>query len=77
MYPTLASNGDYTSIVADRHYERIQGLISDARAKGAEVIEINPEGEELSNQRKVPPTVVLNVTDDMKIMQEEIFGPVW
>ena len=76
MYPTLASNPDYTSIVADRHYERINGLLDDAREKGARLIEINPAGEEVSNQRKIAPTLVYDVNDDMKIMQEEIFGPV-
>ncbi len=76
MYPTLEANPDYTSIVADRHYERINGLIEDAVAKGARVQEINPAGEDLGNQRKIAPTLVFNVNDDMKIMQEEIFGPV-
>ncbi len=76
MYPTLAANPDYTSIVADRHYERINNLLEDAKAKGARVQEINPAGEELGNQRKIAPTLVFDVTDDMAIMQEEIFGPV-
>lgn len=78
MYPTIKDNPDYTAIVAQRHYERIQGYLDDARAKGAEVVEINPAGENFTQQehRKIPPTLVLNPTDDMKIMQEEIFGPV-
>lgn len=76
MYPTLADNPDYTSIVADRHYARIQALIEDARNKGARVIEINPAGETVSNQRKIPPTLLLDVNDDMDVMEQEIFGPV-
>jgi coniferyl-aldehyde dehydrogenase len=76
MYPTLAANPDYTSIVADRHYERINNLLEDAKAKGARVQEINPANEELGNQRKIAPTLVFDVTEDMAIMQEEIFGPV-
>ena len=76
MYPTLAANPDFTSIVADRHFERINGLIDDARAKGARVEQINPGAENLGNQRKIAPTLIFDVTDDMKVMQEEIFGPV-
>ncbi|NQV21797.1 MAG: coniferyl aldehyde dehydrogenase [Rhodospirillales bacterium] len=76
MYPTLADNPDYTSIVADRHYARIQALIEDAKNKGARVIEVNPAGETVSNQRKIPPTLLLDVTDDMDVMEQEIFGPV-
>jgi coniferyl-aldehyde dehydrogenase len=78
MFPTLKDNPDYTAVVAQRHYDRIMSYLDDARAKGAEIIEINPANEDLSQQehRKIAPTLVLNPTDDMKIMQEEIFGPV-
>ncbi|HEX4197821.1 MAG TPA: coniferyl aldehyde dehydrogenase [Caulobacteraceae bacterium] len=78
MFPTIKDNPDYTAVIADRHYERIRGYIDDARAKGAQVVEINPAGEDFSQQqhRKIPPTLILNPTDDMAVMQEEIFGPV-
>ena len=78
MFPTLKDNPDYTSIVAQRHYERITGYIDDARAKGARIVELKPEGEDFTQQehRKIAPTLILNPTDDMKVMQEEIFGPV-
>ena len=78
MFPTIKDNPDYTAIIAQRHYDRITGYIEDARAKGARVIELKPEGEDLSQQphRKIAPTLILEPTDDMKVMQEEIFGPV-
>ncbi|HZL00739.1 MAG TPA: coniferyl aldehyde dehydrogenase [Caulobacteraceae bacterium] len=78
MFPTIRDNNDYTAIIADRHYDRIRGHIDDARAKGAEVIEINPAGEDFSQQehRKIPPTLILGATDEMTVMREEIFGPV-
>jgi coniferyl-aldehyde dehydrogenase len=78
MYPTLLENDDYASIVSDRNFERLQGLVEDARDKGAEVIEVNPGNEDFgnANQRKMPLTILKNVNDDMSAMQEEIFGPV-
>jgi coniferyl-aldehyde dehydrogenase len=78
MYPRVLDNDDYASIVSDRHFERLQGLVEDAKAKGAEVIEVNPAGEDFANanQRKMPLTVLRGVNDDMTVMQEEIFGPV-
>ncbi len=78
MYPTLLENDDYASIVSDRHFERLQGMVEDARDKGAEVIEVNPGNEDFSNanQRKMPLTILKNVTEEMTAMQEEIFGPV-
>ncbi len=77
MYKTLKDNPDYTSVVNLRHYERLQGYLEDAKSKGAEVVEINPANEDFSQQpyHKIPPTLVLNPSDDMKIMQDEIFGP--
>ena len=78
MYPTIKDNPDYTSIVNQRHYDRVRGLINDAKEKGAEIVEINPAGEDFSQQehRKIPPTLILNATDEMSVMQEEIFAPV-
>lgn len=78
MYPTLLGNPDYTAIINDRHHQRLTDWIEDARAKGARVEVVNPTGEDFaaSNSRKMPLTIVRDVTDDMTLMQEEIFGPV-
>ena len=79
MYPTgLKDNDDYTSIINQRHYDRLMGYIEDARDKGAKVVEINPAGEDFTQQphHKIPPHLVLNPTDEMSVMQDEIFGPI-
>lgn len=78
MYPSLLDNPDYTAIVNDRHYERLTRWIDDARARGAEVIAVNPANEDFatSNARKLPLHIIRNPTDEMTVMQEEIFGPV-
>ena len=79
MFPSgLKDNDDYTSIVNQRHYDRIMGYLEDARAKGAEVIEINPTGDNFSQQphHKIAPHIIVDPTDDMTVMQDEIFGPI-
>jgi coniferyl-aldehyde dehydrogenase len=78
MYPTIRDNPDYTAVISDRHYARLQELVRDAKEKGGEIITINPANEDLSQQphRRMAPTLVLNPTDDMKVMQDEIFGPI-
>ena len=77
LYPSVAANPDYTSIVNDRHFARLQGLLEDARAKGARIVTINPAGETLDPaMRKQAPVLVLGATPEMKLMQEEIFGPI-
>jgi len=78
MFPTIKDNPDYTAIVSQRHYERITGYVEDARAKGAEIIELKPDGEDLAQQehRRIAPTLIIEPTDDMTVMKEEIFGSV-
>jgi coniferyl-aldehyde dehydrogenase len=76
MYPSMLNNPDYTSVINDKQYKRVQGYLDDARAQGATVIEINPANESFANTRKMPLTVVTGVTPSMQIMQNEIFAPV-
>lgn len=76
MYPTFADNDDYTSIIADAHYARLQDLLEDAENKGAKIQTAGDDNkQQLAKERRVPLTVVTDTTPDMKIMQEEIFGP--
>ena len=76
LYPKGPASPDYTSIVSARHYTRLRGLLDDARAKGARVIETGLLPEQARGlAHTLAPTLVLDVRDDMRIMQEEIFGP--
>ncbi|HZU82538.1 MAG TPA: aldehyde dehydrogenase family protein, partial [Polyangiaceae bacterium] len=76
MYPTLRDNPDYTSIITDAHLARLRRLVDDAKEKGARVVEVNPAAESLQGTRKLPPTLVLDVDEEMLVSQEEIFGPI-
>ncbi|MDX1383191.1 MAG: aldehyde dehydrogenase family protein, partial [Thermoanaerobaculia bacterium] len=78
MFDGLRDNPDYTAVVNDRHAERLASWLEDARAAGAETVEINPRGESFDDPevRKVPPTLVLDAPDDCRVMTEEIFGPI-
>jgi coniferyl-aldehyde dehydrogenase len=77
MFGTDPDNKDYTSIVSERHYARLEGLVTDAAAKGARIMQVTRPGDPAwKSKRKFPPTVVVGATPDMTLMQEEIFGPV-
>lgn len=76
MYGTDPGNPDYTSIVSDRHYARLEGLVADAAAKGARIMQAAKSDDPAwKSKRKFPPTILVGATPDMAIMQEEIFGP--
>jgi len=78
MYPTLLDNPDYTSVVNERHFQRINGYVDEARERGVEVVEINPANENFGQQsaHKIAPTFLIDPPEDSAVMQEEIFGPV-
>ncbi len=80
LYPTVLNNPDYTSVINERHYQRVSRLINDAKEKGGDVRVINPAKEDFSQQapgmHKIPMTLIINPSADMLVMQEEIFGPV-
>jgi coniferyl-aldehyde dehydrogenase len=75
LYPNIESNPDYSWVVNERHFARLSGLVEDAKAKGARAIELGTRQAGNSASRQFPPTLLLDVTDDMAVMQEEIFGP--
>ena len=75
-YGNVAENDDYTHIVCEPHYQRHKDLVADAQEKGATIISAcGGESVPDDSRRMFPPTLILNPTDDMRVMQEEIFGP--
>ncbi|NVB42595.1 coniferyl aldehyde dehydrogenase [Pseudenhygromyxa sp. WMMC2535] len=78
MYPSIHDNPDFCSLINARHRERLRGLVDDARDKGAELTVVNPGGETLDQpgSNKMALHLLREVTSDMRVMQEEIFGPV-
>jgi coniferyl-aldehyde dehydrogenase len=76
QFPDASTDDAYTSIVSDRHYERLTAMIDEARDGGAEILQASHDAQAAQAARKVPPTVVLNPPADSKLMTEEIFGPI-
>ncbi|MCF6780235.1 coniferyl aldehyde dehydrogenase [Stutzerimonas stutzeri] len=71
FYPQLADNPDYTSIINPRQHARLQDYLDDAQAKGARLLPLFEQGQ----ARRMPHHLLLNVSDEMRVMQDEIFGP--
>lgn len=75
MFPTINGNADYTSIINARSHQRLQDWLKDAAEKGAKVEKV---GDETINDGtfRMPMHIVTRVTDEMAIMQKELFGPI-
>ncbi len=74
-YPEIKTK-DYTCIIDKKAFKRLLETLEDAKQKNAEVINLLP-GEEYNQEiQKISPMIVKNVTADMTIMQDEIFGPI-
>jgi coniferyl-aldehyde dehydrogenase len=78
MYPKILDNPQYTSVINERHYQRLNGYLSEATERGQKIIPINPAGEDFSAQKgtlKIPPTLIPEPAEDLKMMHDELFGP--
>ncbi|QPF75294.1 coniferyl aldehyde dehydrogenase [Roseateles sp. DAIF2] len=73
LYPRIAGNPDYTAIATPRHHARLRGLLDDARARGATLLSAHDEPPPAD--RRLLPTLLLDVNEQMAVMREEIFGP--
>jgi coniferyl-aldehyde dehydrogenase len=74
-FPDL-NGGDYTSIIDDRSFARLTATLQDARAKGAQVIDLAEGQSPKAELRKFPPHIVVNPSEDSEAMRREIFGPI-
>ena len=76
MWPDVADNPDYTAIVSEKHHGRLTEMVEEARNAGATVLQAPFDTAKAGNTRVFPPTVVVDPPLDIKLMTEEIFGPV-
>jgi coniferyl-aldehyde dehydrogenase len=74
-YPAHLGHPDTTGIINDSHYQRIVGYIQQATERGVRVIGLNNEVAD-SVSRQVPMTLIVNPSEDLGCMNEEVFGPV-
>ena len=75
LYPEIDTTPDYTSIISDRHFARLKALVEEARDAGAKIVEVGSSNA-LYPQRKMPLTIVVEPPANIRLMKEEIFGPV-
>lgn len=75
FYPDITKNEQYSQIINDEHFDRLEDLLKDAQEQGAKIVELSPQ-KSSKGTKLMTPKLVFNVTENMQIMQEEIFGPI-
>ena len=77
LFPTIAGNPDYAAIISPQHHERLQALLAQAEEGGARLQVLNPGGSSAADTaRQMAPVLVFNAKPGLKLMEEEIFGPI-
>lgn len=87
FYPDFPATADYSAVINSRQYQRLQHLLLEVQAAGADVIVCGPATAitnasksanahvSASTERLMPLTLILNAPADCQLLQEEIFGP--
>ena len=75
LYPDIANNEQYSQIINSSHFERLDSLLKEAEEKGAKIVELTSESSS-EDKKLITPKLVFEVTPEMQLMQEEIFGPI-
>ena len=74
--PNYASSGACTGIISDRHLDRLTGLLTEAKTAGARIVTLEKAGRVDPHTRTMPLSLVLDPSPSLRMMREEIFGPI-
>src|SRR5262249_39798714 len=74
--PSYSRSGDCTGIITERHLDRLLKLLNQAREAGHEIVELEAGATVDRKTRRMPLVLILDPSDDLELMKEEIFGPI-
>ncbi|GGF86775.1 MULTISPECIES: coniferyl aldehyde dehydrogenase [Cysteiniphilum] len=75
MYPQYMTNDDYSSVMNEAQFNRLQGYIDEAKDQGVKVVVLDELKATNDHSRKMPISLLLNPKSDLQVMQDEVFGP--
>lgn len=74
--PAYASGPDCTGIISNRHLDRLVNMLQEAEDRRVRVVPLEPAGQVDHVSRRMPMYLVIDPSPDLRLMQEEIFGPI-
>jgi len=75
MFPQPQQAAGPTAIINEAHAARLHGYLNDARARGARVEAVCEADAQVASPRRMVPTLIIDPSDECRVMREEIFGP--
>lgn len=72
--PEYGRSADCTGIITERHLERITAMADEAQASGARIVPLGGAGDRPT--RRLPLLLVVDPPEQLRIMREEVFGPI-
>jgi len=75
FYPKGCASDDYSAVLGDRQRTRLEAMLAEARDHGCRVVDLGERVELPGGGVKLPPTLVIDPTEGLTLMREEIFGP--
>lgn len=78
LYPRVVDNPDYVAMINERHFDRIRSYLDEAEEQGSRVLAAHAADEnwrEAREQKKIPLHLVIDPGEELRCMQDEIFGP--
>jgi coniferyl-aldehyde dehydrogenase len=70
-----AASEDCTGIISERHLDRVNRLLDEARESGSEIVQLGGDGVD-RERRRMPVSLVIDPDASLGLMREEIFGPI-
>ena len=74
--PNYSRGPECTGIISQRHLDRLRGLLQEAQDRHSQVVALEAEGRIDPATRRMPLSLVIDPAPDLRIMREEIFGPI-
>ena len=74
--PNYSQTDDCTGIISPRHLSRLEDMLTEARDRQSRIVELEADGRVDRQTRRMPISLVIDPAPDLRIMQEEIFGPI-
>ena len=74
--PDYSKGDECTGMISVRHLDRVEDMLAEARDRQSRIVTLQAEDHVDRATRRMPISLVVDPAADLRIMREEIFGPI-